>query len=174
MKRHTKTEIHTEKWKYLISYINRKIKGFQKIPAVLTDRACKISALSFFALLLGVHTGRQAGSPGLILWSVLICLFGMLHAYHLLRCGERQDYEIVEGVVYELQGRHSPGRVYQVGIRLGDGQAVQLLMDKQYRFRIGGRYRFYFNPKRQNVFFGIKGLDVALNTGSFYGVEELE
>ena len=174
MKRHTKTEIHTEKWKYLISYINRKIKGFQKIPAVLTDRACKISALSFLALLLGVHTGRQAGSPGLILWSVLICLFGMLHAYHLLRCGERQDYEIVEGVVYEQKGRHSPGRVYQVGVRLREGQAVQLLMDKQYRFRIGGRYRFYFNPKRQNVFFGIKGLDVALNTGSLYGVEELE
>ena len=174
MKRHTKTEIHTEKWKYLISYINRKIKGFQKIPAVLTDRACKISALSFFALLLGVHTGRQAGSPGLILWSVLICLFGMLHAYHLLRCGERQEYEIVEGVIYELKGRHSPGRVYQVGIRLGDGQAVQLLMDKQYRLRIGGRYRFYFNPKRQNAFFGISGLDAALNTGSFYGAEELE
>ncbi len=47
MKRHTKKEIHTEKWKYLISYINRKIKGLQNIPAVLTDRACKISALSF-------------------------------------------------------------------------------------------------------------------------------
>ncbi|EOS40066.1 hypothetical protein C808_01037 [Lachnospiraceae bacterium M18-1] len=47
-------------------------------------------------------------------------------------------------------------------------------MDKQYRFRIGGRYRFYFNPKRQNVFSGIKGLDAILNTGSFYGAEELE
>ena len=174
MKRHTKTEIHTEKWKYLISYINRKIKGFQKIPAVLTDRACKISALSFFALLLGVHTGRQVGSFSLILWSAAICLFGILYAYHLLRCGERQEYEIVEGVIYELKGRHSPGRVYQVGIRLGDGQAVQLLMDKQYRLRIGGRYRFYFNPKRQNAFFGISGLDAALNTGSFYGAEELE
>lgn len=174
MKRHIKTGIHTEKWKYLISYINQKIKGLQNIPAVLTDRACKISALSFFALLLGVHTGRQAGSLSLILWSAAICLFGILYAYHLLRCGERQEYEIVEGVVYELKGRHSPGRVYLVGIRLGNGHAVQLLMDKQYRLRIGGRYRFYFNPKRQNAFFGISGLDAALNTGSFYGAEELE
>lgn len=174
MKRHIKTGIHTEKWKYLISYINQKIKGLQNIPAVLTDRACKISALSFFALLLGVHTGRKAGSLSLILWSAAICLFGILHAYHLLRCGERQEYEIVEGVVYELKGRHSLGRVYLVGIRLGDGRAVQLLMDKQYRFRMGGRYRFYFNPKGQSVFFGIKGLDATLNTGSFYGAEELE
>ena len=174
MKRHIKTGIHTEKWKYLISYINQKIKGFQKIPAVLTDRACKISVLSFFELLLGVHTGRQVGSLSLILWSAAICLFGILHAYHLLRCGEKQEYEIVEGVVYELKGRHSLGRVYLVGICLGDGRAVQLLMDKQYRFRMGGKYRFYFNPKGQNVFFGIKGLDAALNTGSFYGAEELE
>ena len=61
-----------------------------------------------------------------------------------------------------------------MGVRLREGQAVQLLMDKQYRFRIGGRYRFYFNPKRQNVFSGIKGLDAILNTGSFYGAEEVE
>ena len=174
MKRHIKAGIHTEKGKRLVSYMGQRIEGFQSIPAVLMDRACKRSALSFLALLLGVHTGRQAGSPGLILWSAGICLFGMVHAGHLLRCGERQDYEIVEGVVYEQKGRHSPGRVYQVGVRLREGQAVQLLMDKQYRFRIGGTYRFYFNPKRQNVFSGIKGLDAMLNTGSFYGAEELE
>ena len=63
MKRHTKTGIHTEKRRHLVSYMNQRIEGFQKIPAVLTDRACKISALSFLALLLGVHTGRQVGTP---------------------------------------------------------------------------------------------------------------
>ena len=50
MKRHTKTGIHTEKRRHLVSYMNQRIEGFQKIPAVLTDRACKISALSFLAL----------------------------------------------------------------------------------------------------------------------------
>lgn len=169
MKRHIKAEIHTEKRKRLASYMGQWIEGFQNIPAILTDRACKISALSFLVLLLGVHTGRQAESLSLILWSVATCLFGMIHAGNLLRCGERQEYETVEGVVYELKGRHSPGRVYQVGIRLVDGQAVQLLMDKQYRFQIGGRYRFYFIRKGRTSSSGSGGWIRYLIQAPFMG-----
>lgn len=66
MKRHIKAGIHTEKGKRLVSYMGQRIEGFQNIPAVLMDRACKISVLSFLALLLwggrvgiGMRSGRD-------------------------------------------------------------------------------------------------------------------
>lgn len=80
----------------------------------------------------------------------------------------------MEGMVFELKGRLSFGRVYQVGVRMEDGRLTWLLMDKRYRYRIGRKYRFYFNKKKQNVLLGVKNLDAVLNIGSFYGVEELE
>ncbi len=77
-------------------------------------------------------------------------------------------------MVYEMKGRHSIGRVYQVGIRMEDGRQTWLLMDKRYRFWVGRRYRFYFCREKQNILSGMKNLDAALNIGSFYGAEELE
>lgn len=164
----------TKKLKDLVIYMEERIEGIQKIPSVMADRALKIGALSFFALFFGVYMGRQTGSGSLILWSVAICLFGLWYSCHLFRLGEKQEYEIVEGTVYELKGRYSIGRVYKVGIRCKDGRLTWLLLDKRYRFRVGRQYRFYFNQKRQNVLVGVKGLDAALNIDSFYGVEELE
>jgi len=164
----------TEKLEHLASYIEERMEGFHNIPSVMADRALKIGALSFFALFLGIYIGRQEGSGSFILWSVAICMYGLWYSYHLLRLGEKQEYEAVEGTVYELKGRYSVGRVYKVGVRLEDGKLTWLLMDKRYRLRIGRKYRFYFNRKRQNVLLGVKSLDALLNVDSFYGVEELK
>ncbi len=158
----------------LVSDISGWIEGIQKIPPVLSDRAWKISALSFFALFLGVYTGNQTDSISLVLWSAAISLFGFLYSVRLLYCGEKGGYETVEGTVYELKGRHFMSRVYTVGIQMEDGRKTALLLDKQYQFQIGKKYRFYFNRKKQNVLFGIKSLDAELNLDSFYGAEELE
>ena len=164
----------SEKMRHLVSDISQRLEGIQSIPSVLADRALKIGALSFFALFFGSYMGRQMDSASFIFWSVAICIFGIFYAFHLLRCGEKKAYEVVEGMVYEMKGRHSIGRVYQVGIRMEDGRQTWLLMDKRYRFRVGKTYRFYFHKDRQNVLTGMKNLDAALNIGSFYGVEELE
>lgn len=158
----------------LAGRISRRLEGFQNIPSVLADRALKIGALSFFALFLGSYMGRQMESASFIFWSVAICIFGLVHSFRLLRCGERKGYETVEGMVYALKGRHSIGRIYQVGVRMEDGRLAWLLMDKRYRFWVGRRYRFYFCREKQNILSGMKNLDAALNIGSFYGAEELE
>lgn len=163
----------SKKMECLVSYISQRLEGFEKIPSVMKDRAWKIGALSFFALFFGCYMGWQSDSVSFILWSVAIGMFGLWYSLRLLRLGEKQEYEIVEGTVYELRGRYSIGRVYQVGIRLEDGKLTQLLMDKRYRFRMGRKYRFYFNQKKRNVLLGMKGLDAALNVDSFYGVEEV-
>lgn len=67
----------TEKLEYLVSDISQWMKEIQTIPAVLADRALKVGALSFLALFLGAYVGRENHSTSFILWSVVICLFGM-------------------------------------------------------------------------------------------------
>lgn len=164
----------SEKMEHLVSNISQWLEGVHNIPSVLTDRALKIGALSFFVLFFGSYMGRQMRSASFVFWSVAICIFGLVYAFRLLKCGEKKAYETVEGMVYEIKGKYSIGRVYQVGIQMEDGRMTRLLMDKRYRFRIGRRYRFYFNQENQNVLLGIKNLDAALHVGSFYGAEELE
>lgn len=167
-------EKKTKKMEELVSYISLRMKGFQSIPSVLADRALKIFVLSFFALFFGSYMGKQTESPGFILWSAAICGFGLWYSFRLLCRGEKEEYETVEGVVFALKGRHSIGRVYQVGVRTEDGSLAWLLMDKQYRFQVGRAYRFYFNKGKLSVLTGMKNLDAALNIGSFYGAEEVE
>ena len=166
-------EKRSKKMEDLVSDISQRMKGYQSIPSILADRALKIGALSFFVLFSGSYMGRQTDSPGFILWSAAICGFGLWYSFRLLCRGEKKDYEIVEGVVCDLEGRHSIGRGYQVGVRMEDGKETWLLMDKRYRFQVGRTYRFYFNKEKPSVLTGMKNLDAALQIGSFYGVEEL-
>lgn len=158
----------------IADYINQRIEGFSKVPGVLADRALKTGALSFLVFFLGSYVGRQMDSAGFIVWSVVMWLFGIGYAFHLLRCGEKKEYEAIEGTVYEIKGKRIPGRICKVGIRLSDGKQTVLLMDKKHRFMVGKKYRFYFNKRKQGVLFGIQKLDAALNAGSYYGAEEIE
>ena len=109
-----------------------------------------------------------------IIWSIILWMFGIGYSYHLLRCGEKKDYETIEGTVCEIKGKRIPGRVYKVVVCLSDGKQTILMMDKRQRFEIGKKYRFYFNKKTQGVLLGIQKLDAALNVGSYYGAEEIE
>lgn len=158
----------------IADYINQRMEGFSKVPNVLADRALKIGVLSFLALFLGSYMGRQMDSASFIAWSVVMWLSGIGYAFHLLRCGEKKEYETIEGTVYEIKGKRIPGRVCKVGIRLSDGKQTVLLMDKKHQFTIGKKYRFYFNKRKQGVLFGIQKLDAVLNVGSYYGAEEIE
>lgn len=125
-------------------------------------------------LFLGSYIGRQNDSLNFIIWSIILWMFGIGYSYHLLRCGEKKDYETIEGTVCEIKGKRIPGRVYKVVVCLSDGKQTILMMDKKQRFEIGKKYRFYFNKKTQGVLFGIQKLDAALNVGSYYGAEEIE
>ena len=166
--------LYQKKIRCIADYINQRMEGFSKVPNVLADRALKIGALSFLALFLGSYMGRQMDSASFIAWSVVMWLSGIGYAFHLLRCGEKKEYETIEGTVYEIKGKRIPGRVCKVGIRLSDGKQTVLLMDKKHQFTIGKKYRFYFNKRKQGVLFGIQKLDAALNVGSYYGAEEIE
>jgi hypothetical protein len=93
----------------IADYINQRMEGFSKVPNVLADRALKIGALSFLALFLGSYMGRQMDSASFIAWSVVMWLSGIGYAFHLLWCGEKKEYETIEGTVYEIKGNAFPG-----------------------------------------------------------------
>ena len=164
----------TNRCERIITYIRQRMEGISSVPGVLADRALKIGALSFLILFLGSYIGRQNDSLNFIIWSIILWMFGIAYSYHLLRCGEKKDYETIEGTVCEIKGKRIPGRVYKVVVCLSDGKQTILMMDKRQRFEIGKKYRFYFNKKTQGVLLGIQKLDAALNVGSYYGAEEIE
>lgn len=155
------------------AYISKKLEDIQHMPSVLADRALKTGALPFLFLFFGCYMGRQMGSPHFITASVAISLYGFVQAFRMLRIAEKEEYETITGVIYEMKGRHLPGRVYKVGIRFEDGKVTQLLMDKRHKFQVGKKYRFYFSAGQQALT-GIKNIDAVLNVDSFYGFEEAE
>ncbi|MCI7169770.1 MAG: hypothetical protein SPF19_11290 [Oliverpabstia sp.] len=157
----------------LVERISKKMESIQTMPSALADRILKFGILSFCILFFGCYMGIRMDSLNFVFWSIAISVFGFFRAGRLLWLAERQEYDTVEGTVYEIKGKHSLGRMYRIGLQLENGQTTQLLMDKRQRFQIGKRYRFYFN-KKQEVLSGIKKLDVMLNVNSFYGFEEVE
>lgn len=156
-----------------VAFISTKLECLQSIPPVLADRTLKISALSFLILFFGCYMGKQMETPHFLICSIAISIYGFTQAIRLLRLAEKKDYETIIGTIYEMKGRHLPGRTYRVSIRLEDGKVTQLLMDKRHKFQAGKKYRFYFN-KKQDVLTGIKNVDAMLNVESFYGFEEME
>lgn len=162
-----------ERLERAVAHISRKLESIQKIPPVLADRTLKTGALSFLILFFGCYMGRQMGTLQFTLCSVLISAYGLVQAYRMLRTAERKEYEAITGTVYEVKGRHLPGRFYKIRIRMEDGSVTQLLMDKRHKLQSGKRYCFYFS-KKQEVLTGVRSIDGALDMGSFYGFEEME
>lgn len=163
-----------QKWiEKAVAFINRKLDSIHNIPPVLADRTLKTSALSFLFLFVGCYMGKQMKSTQFLICSVAISIYGFVQAYRMLRTAEKKEYETLIGTIYEIKGRHLPGRTYKVRIRMEDGNVSQLLIDKRHKLQIGKKYRFYFS-NRQEVLTGIKDIDAALNIDSFYGFEEIE
>ena len=160
-------------WDAIGERLTRKLEAVQAVPVVFVDRALKYGLLSLFVSFAGCYAGNRMSSLNFVCCSVAIGAYCAARALRLLRLAEKRDYDVLEGTVSGIKGKHSPGRAYVVWLRLDGGAAARLLMDKNQRLEAGRRYRFYFSKKR-GFLSGIRGLDAALNTGSLYGVEELK
>ena len=157
----------------VVALISEKLESFHRIPPVLADRTLKICVLSFLMLFVGCYMGAQMETAHFLICSIAISIYGFSQAIRLVHTAEHKDYETICGTIYEMKGRHMPGRTYRVSIRLEDGKVTQLLIDKRHKLQEGKKYRFYFN-KKQDVLTGIKNVDAMLNIESFYGYEEIK
>lgn len=151
---------------------HRKPVKFRDIPGIFADRVLKVSILSFIILLFGSFMGIQMKSPGFILWSVILSAVLFIYTLCLLRTALSGNYEVVEGTVLEVTGKSPFWKFQKIKIGFADGKETELLLEKNIRMEQGSQYRFYFSI-RQDVLSGIKTVDAALSTGSFYGMEKL-
>ncbi len=142
------------------------------IPGIFTDRILKLGILSFSILFLGSFMGIQMESPGFIFWSVVLGVEIFVQALWLLHTARTGGYEVVEGMVLEITARSPFKKFQKIKIGFADGAETDLLLEKNIHMEQGSRYRFYFR-RRQDVLSGIKAVDAALSTGSFYGLEEI-
>ena len=149
------------------------IEKAQTVPEVFVDKIVKFSILSFFVLLIGCYAGLHIKSVRFFGWSVVISACCAIKAFRLLWYAEKGEYDMLEGTVTEIKGKHSPGRCCMVRLQLDDGADTWFLIDKKQRIQMGRKYRLYFSRK-QGILSGIKSLDVFLNVGSFYGFEEIK
>ena len=109
---------------------------------------------------------------------ILLVLGGIIFISSLVLGGSlwstatRGRYEVVEGVCISIS---TPMLHCYRKIQLVDDQGAEttLLLNKTSRFRIGSRYRFYFQIGSRPAV-GNDYLDAALSTNSFLGYEEVE
>lgn len=162
-----------EKIENAVEQIQSRMENSAGLPDVLLDRVLEQGALSVFILAAGILTGIQMQAWNFVFWSVALSGYCGYKAVRLFRIAEKGRYETVEGSVVQIQGRHGLGRLYKLHVKQKDGKETTLLMDKGNKVQLGKAYRFYFSSSKR-MMSGIGGLDAALNTDAFYGLEELE
>lgn len=156
----------------LPSCIEGRKAGYSNMPVVFSDRILKLGILSFSVLLFGCFMGIQMKSRGFIFWSVILGAEIFAQALWLLHIAFTGRYEVVEGMVLEITGRSFFTKFQKIKIVFADERETELLLGKSVHMEKGSWYKFYFNSG-QNVLSGIKTVDAALNTGSFYGLEKI-
>lgn len=164
--------INRIKIKYILDRMDKVATDAEKFPIVFKDRMLKSGLLSFLIAVTGTFMGIQFRETYFIVFTWILTIFHLYQAWNMLRICKNKNYEMLEGIVVGIKGRHSLGRTYRITIQESNGQHIELMMDKRNKFTIGCRYRFYFNNK-DAVQSGIKKLDAVLNINSFYGVEEI-
>lgn len=151
----------------------RKKRNFRNIPGIFTDRILKLGILSFSILVAGCFMGLQMESTVFVCWSVILSMIVFAQAVLLLHTAMTGNYEVVEGTILLITGKHPVGRFRKVKIGCSNGSETVLLLDKSIPVEMGSHYRFYFNS-RQDALSGIKTVDAALSTSSFYGFEKID
>ena len=122
-------------------------------------------------LAIGVAVWLASGDRMLLALSGTACLLSLGRAVILFRCFTLEDYAVVDGVCIQITTLPLQ-KCRKIRLLDGEDRELSLLIGKQYRLRVGVRYRFYFQRP-----YGLRlpGTWIAssLAAGSLLGVEEL-
>ena len=157
----------------LLKATDRFAAEMENVPFVFRDRMLKLSALSFFLGGVGTYAGFLLGEGNFILFSWVLCGINLYQAVRLYRIAKQKKYEVIEGCISRIKGKHGVGRTCRVFVKTDWGETKELVLAKGTPLRMGKRYRFYFDQDRC-LASGIRGLDAMLNVNSFYGAEEVD
>lgn len=148
------------------------MKENRKWPPVLAKKL----ALTFLAgagcLVTGAVFAWHLRDPFMLVLSTLVMLGAALRGAGLALCIMRERYTVIEGRCAGIELKPFC-KVYRVRITDDQNNETTLHIGKQNTLRIGDRYRFYFR-KGELLRVGNAGLDAALSSGQFLGMERLE
>lgn len=117
---------------------------FESIPRPLLRKLLLTPTIGAGCLILGIAIYLAMHDRTLLFLSGV--LFGVsgyrtMQLYHIIR---DKKYQILVGTCIAVLPRF-PGQIRKIRILLDDTNEEQTLrLPKQYHFRVGGRYRFYF------------------------------
>src|SRR5699024_3730483 len=106
------------------------------------------------------------------LYSWVLCGINLYQAARLYRIAKQKKYEVIEGRVSQIRGKHGIGRTCRVFIQTEEGETKEFVLEKGSPLQAGKCYRFYFD-ENLCLTSGIRSLDASINVNSFYGVEEV-
>ena len=156
----------------LLKAADRLAASMEEFPYVFKDRMLKLSLLSFFLGAVGTYAGILIGERNFILFSWVLCGINLYQAARLYRIAKHKKYEVIEGRVSQIRGKHGIGRTCRVFIQTEEGETKEFVLEKGSPLQAGKCYRFYFD-ENLCLTSGIRSLDAMLNVNSFYGVEEV-
>ena len=136
---------------------------FRKILiTAVTGCCCMIFGAAYFF----------AAKDGILLFLSAMLLTGCLwRAFSLYRIAAKESYELVEGTCVGVSAGLI-GKLKTVRMMDDAGTETTLRLAKNCKFKIGDRYRLYFDNRSQYRS-GSGFIDKALATGGFLGCEQI-
>ena len=147
------------------------MERWKQSPPVLQRKCLLTFLVGIISMVIGIVVYLSADDRILLIMSGVILCVSLIYCKNIFELAVHRRYEIVEGI---CTGISTPMLRRYRKIQLMDekGAVSTLLLSKSGKFRIGSRYRFYFQKDNQPAI-GNDYLDAALSTNSFLGYEEL-
>ena len=138
-------------------------------PSPLKRKMILTALVGIGCLLVGIAFTAIAKDTMMLLLSVAVCAFSFYKAFAMFRIASKKDYEIVEGTCTAIIPKLL-NKFRKIKITDDEGNETTLLLAKQSKIAIGGRYKFYFK-KTTRVTLGNEYFDSALSSDCFLGYE---
>ena len=144
---------------------------WKQSPPVLQRKCILTSLVGIASMAIGFVVYLSAGDQILLIMSGMILCASLIYCKNIFDLVVHRRYEVIEGICTDIS---TPmfRRYRKIQLMDEQGAVSTLLLSKSGKFRIGSRYRFYFQKGNQPAI-GNDYLDAALSTNSFLGYEEL-
>ena len=157
------------KWIQIKSGLAKVLYEWHGSPVVLKNRVLCLAGLALVIFMTGAYSGIRYHAGDFFILSVCLSLAMLYKLYGAIRIIVRGEYYVMEGTVFQIQGRLKAGRFYRVTLILDNGMTEALLLDKNRHVEVGKRYQFYF---RSTHLIGSQRIGACLDTDSYLGAVE--
>lgn len=141
----------------------------KQIPAPLYRKMLITALAGGGCMLFGLVYFIAARDSVLLLLSAALLVNCIWRAFSIYRIAAKEAYEVIEGTCVGVS-TGLVGKLKTIRMMNDDGIETSLRLAKNCKFKIGDRYRLYFDNRNQ-FRTGSGFIDTALATGNFLGYE---